>query len=67
MSEIKNIYIETFRGIKNLRLENLAPINILTGDNNCGKTSILEVLQSLKSLVSFSVWRELLRRRCIFL
>ncbi len=62
MSEIKNIYIETFRGIKNLRLENLAPINILTGDNNCGKTSILEVLQSLNSLGSFSVWRELLRR-----
>lgn len=66
MSEIKNIYIETFRGIKNLRLENLAPINILTGDNNCGKTSILEVLQSLKSLGSFGVWRELLRRDVYF-
>ncbi|WP_432300580.1 AAA family ATPase [Anaerobutyricum soehngenii] len=66
MSGIKSIYIETFRGIRNLKLENLAPINILTGDNNCGKTSILEVLQSLKLIDSFRVWRDLLRTGMYF-
>lgn len=62
MTAINNLYIETFRGIKDLKLENLAQINILTGDNNSGKTSILEVLQSLEDLESFNVWKSLLRR-----
>ena len=40
---ISAIEIDSFRGIKNFKLENLFQINILTGGNNCGKTSILEV------------------------
>lgn len=46
---IDAIHIDSFRGIKNLHLEELAPINILTGDNNSGKTSVLEVIESLEA------------------
>ena len=62
MAVINSINIETFRGISNLKLDNLAEINILTGDNNSGKTSILEILQSLEEPDSFKIWRTLLRR-----
>lgn len=46
---ISELDIEAYRGIKNLKMENLAPINIITGDNNSGKTSVLELLQSVKN------------------
>ncbi len=59
---IKNITIETFRGIRSLQLDGLFPINILTGDNNCGKTSVLEVLGSFADPGDFRCWRTLLRR-----
>lgn len=59
---ISELDIDTYRGIKNLKMENLAPINIITGDNNSGKTSVLELLQSVKNPGSFRVWRELLRK-----
>lgn len=35
---VKEFNIECFRGIRNLRLQNLNDINVLTGDNNAGKT-----------------------------
>lgn len=63
MTVIKNMYIKTFRGVNNLKLNDLAQINILTGDNNSGKTSILELLQSLKNPYSLKVWYDLLRRK----
>ena len=62
---ISELDIETYRGIKNLKMENLAPINIITGDNNSGKTSVLELLQSVKNPGSFRVWRELSRKDSI--
>lgn len=58
---IKSIKIDTFRGLHFLELNNLGQINILTGDNNSGKTSVLEVLRSLEDPTSFLVWRQLLR------
>lgn len=33
--------IHQFRGIHNLELKDLNHINIITGDNNTGKTSVL--------------------------
>jgi len=39
--------IETYRGIKDLCLKDLGDINILVGDNNSGKTSVLEAIQIL--------------------
>lgn len=59
---ISSIDIKGFRGIRNFKLDNLSQINILTGDNNCGKTSILEVLRSFEQPDSFLAWRTILRR-----
>ena len=38
-NHISDIYIRSFRGISNLELKDIKLINILTGDNNGGKTS----------------------------
>lgn len=59
---ISNINIKSFRGIRLLQLDNLAQINILTGDNNCGKTSVLEVLESFSQPDDFRIWRSLIRK-----
>lgn len=58
---IKNLKIDSYRGIKNLELSNLADINVLTGDNNTGKTSILEVLRSLNSPTEIESWHSSMR------
>ena len=58
---VKNLKIDTYRGIKNLQLNNFKDINIFTGDNNTGKTSILEVLNSLKNPLATSSWKIALR------
>lgn len=41
------INIGRFRGLKDLYLPNLRKINVLLGDNNSGKTSLLEAIQIL--------------------
>jgi AAA domain, putative AbiEii toxin, Type IV TA system len=40
----KSLQIENFRGLRRLELSRLAPITILTGRNNVGKTAVLEAL-----------------------
>lgn len=62
MAHIKSLDIKSFRGISSLKLEDLSPINILTGDNNSGKTSVLEVLRSYEDFANVRVWMGLLRR-----
>ena len=46
---IKSFKINNFRGIHNLSIEHLNKINIITGENNSGKTRILETLLLLKN------------------
>ncbi|WP_373599732.1 AAA family ATPase [Paraclostridium bifermentans] len=41
--------IVTFRGVKDLKLEDLSKINIIVGDNNSGKTSLLEAIALLEN------------------
>jgi energy-coupling factor transporter ATP-binding protein EcfA2 len=41
---LESLTIHQFRGISNLRLEELGSFNILVGPNNSGKTSVLEAL-----------------------
>ncbi|MGL5153035.1 MAG: AAA family ATPase [Clostridium sp.] len=53
---IKQIVIDTFRGVKNLDIQNLGEINIITGDNNSGKTSVLEVIDKLVNPEQLSHW-----------
>ena len=47
-NRINSINIKAFRGIKNLTLEDCGDVNVILGDNNCGKTSVLEAIQLLK-------------------
>lgn len=44
---ISQINIKTYRGISGLEIDDLGDINILVGDNNSGKTSVLEVIKIL--------------------
>lgn len=41
---IKELTISNFRGIHELRLSGLKRVNLITGENNSGKTSILEAI-----------------------
>lgn len=60
-SYISGIDIQRYRGITSLKLDKLQRINILTGDNNSGKTSVLEVLSILKNPGSFNSWLDVSR------
>jgi hypothetical protein len=39
---IANLSIEGFRALRRLRIERLGGVNLVTGKNNTGKSSILE-------------------------
>lgn len=41
---IENINIKNFRGIKELQIDKLGKINIILGNNNSGKTSVLDAI-----------------------
>jgi len=43
--QLKEIYLKNFRGIKNLHLKLERPTTILIGENNTGKTTILEAVK----------------------
>jgi len=51
---ISNLNIESFRGIRGLALESLNHVNIIAGDNNSGKTSVLEALMLLRDPKDFN-------------
>jgi AAA15 family ATPase/GTPase len=40
----ESININNFRGIESLEVSNIKQVNLITGKNNCGKTSILEAI-----------------------
>ena len=44
---ISEINAKAYRGLNNLFINNLGKINLLVGDNNSGKTSLLEVIRIL--------------------
>lgn len=50
---IKDITITSFKGIQNLKLENMKAINILVGDNNCKKTTVLEAIELFEKPFDF--------------
>ncbi len=63
MAMISKLKIEQFRGIKNLQINNLNRINLVVGDNNCGKTSLLEALQFFKTSGSIGNIYKIARQR----
>ncbi len=42
--KFKNLNIKNFRGFSELKLENFGRVNLLLGNNNSGKTTVLEAL-----------------------
>ncbi len=42
---LEALHIESFRGIHNLHLDNLQAVNLLIGDNDVGKTTVLEAIK----------------------
>lgn len=46
---IKTFHIKNFRGIEELEIPNISRVNLVLGQNNCGKTSVLEALMLLSA------------------
>lgn len=62
------IYLEefqtiAFRGIKDLKIKNIGNINLIVGDNNSGKTSVLESIMLLRNVKEFSNLLHVIRLR----
>ncbi len=49
MAYFKKLYVERYRGIKALKIDEIKNVNLIVGDNNCGKTSVLEAIQLLRT------------------
>ncbi len=49
MAFFSKLYIDRYRGIKALKIDELKGVNLVVGDNNCGKTSVLEAIQLLRT------------------
>ena len=46
-THIESFQLSDYRGMKCLKLNNLGAVNVFVGDNNVGKTSVLEAIQLL--------------------
>lgn len=46
---IKSLSIENFRCFDNLQIDNIKKINFIIGENNCGKTTLLEAMTLISS------------------
>ena len=47
---LQSLYIERYRGLEDLHIDNLSTINLFVGINNAGKTSILEAIHLLSHM-----------------
>ena len=61
--KIGTLTIERFRAIRQLKIDGLGRVNLITGRNNTGKSSVLEALRILASDASPSVIYDILRFR----
>ena len=58
-----SIHIRGYRGLDSFRMRGLGRVNLLVGKNHCGKTSILECIELLRSTGNPNVLSSILRRR----
>ena len=57
MKMLNKLRIDGFRGIRDLEIDRLTQFNLIVGDNNCGKTSMLEAMQLLRSGSAANIYR----------
>lgn len=57
------VQIDGFRGLRHLKLSEMGLVNILVGENNSGKTSVLEALSILCNPLEPLEWMAMIRRR----
>ena len=50
MDGFKNIEIKNFRGIDHLKVDDFSRVNVFLGQNNSGKSSVLEAIAMLMSM-----------------
>jgi AAA15 family ATPase/GTPase len=55
VKHIAELTIETFRGITEMKIKDLGGVNIFVGDNNSGKTSVLEAIQILSDPCAYNL------------
>lgn len=53
---VQSFTIHSYKGIRDLELKDLNSINVLTGNNNSGKTSVLELLSTLDNPQNTGAW-----------
>ena len=58
-----SIHIRGYRGLDSFWMRGLGRVNLLVGTNNCGKTSILECIELLRSTGDPEALSAILRRR----
>ena len=63
---LQDFHISSYRGIKELSLTGLNHINILTGDNNSGKTTILELISTINDPANVESWLHACRGRSFY-
>ena len=63
MRKLESIHFHQFRGIRDLRLEDLGQVNLLVGVNNSGKTSVLEGLSIYCHPLDLREWIRIARQR----
>jgi AAA15 family ATPase/GTPase len=63
MKHIDEFTIHAFRGLRDVKLEGLGQINLLVGENNSGKTSVLEALAIFCNPFDRLQWRNVLSMR----
>lgn len=61
--KITSIVMEQFRAFRELRIHGLGRVNLLTGRNNTGKSSVLEGLRILAKNAAVDVIQSILRNR----
>lgn len=60
---LRDLTIENFRSFEKYQLNGLARVNLLVGDNNCGKTSVLEAVCLLASEGDLQAFRRIAEYR----
>lgn len=63
MRHLESITIHQFRGLRDVKLDNLGQVNLLVGINNSGKTSVLEALSIYCHPLDIRVWLSTARQR----